>query len=259
MITDSPWARGPGKRTWDWLFGPTTQYYPRGDGADGPVRVRSVTLDMDTVIEIGAMLKEWAGAEPAYSVTRTGSAYSERPIPEDELHRLPVEDRATLIVRVHRQFPGDEPPLSGSVTFHGNPTVNVGSAEVRDRIVAKLLRNPPRIKWRLVARLLPLLLPTVLIGLWAWVEAVQPMPFPGHAVGWVAFGSLFYKTARTIYRRRNATLIGPGHRIRMESRAQTIARRADEKKNLKVAFITAVITAPIAVGTTLLVTLLTRD
>lgn len=39
-------------------------------------------------------------------------------------------------------------------------------------------------------------------------------------------GSFFYTTARTIYRHRNTTILGPGHRIRMESRAQTIARRA---------------------------------
>jgi len=255
MIVSTPWVRGPGRRTWDWLFGPTVEYLPPVRD-DSPARVRSVTLDMDTVVEIGAMLKEWAVAEPTY-VLRGGGAYADREVTEAELPSLAAEDRVRLVV----QAVGSDPatPRLGSVSFNNNPTVSVPATVVRDRIIAKLLHNPARVNWRLVRRLLPLVLPTALVGLWVWFEAVQPMPLPAHALGWLAAVATFATAIRAIYRRRNETILGPGHRIRMESRAQTAARRADEKKDLKVAFITAIITAPITVAATLFVTLLTGD
>ncbi len=255
MIVSTPWERGPGRRTWDWLFGPTTEYLP-SSGPNGPVRVRSVTLDMDTVVEIAALLKEWSGADPIYTLVR-GGVYGDREVTESELSSLPAEDRVRLVVRVSRS--DIQPALNGLVTFHNNPMVNVDSVEARDKIVAKLLHNPARANWRLVARLLPLALPLALIGFWVWFEALQAMPLPAHALGWLALLGLFVTAIRSVYKRRNDTILGPGHRIRMESRAQTIARRADEKKNLKVAFITAIITAPVTVAATLFVTLLTGD
>jgi hypothetical protein len=47
---------------------------------------------------------------------------------------------------------------------------------------------------------------------------------------------------RPTYKHRRDTIIGPRHRIRMESRALTFARRADEKENVKVAAITVPLT-----------------
>jgi hypothetical protein len=229
---------------WNWLYGPKVERFPN-TGPDGPVRIRSVVLDMDTVVEIGAVLKEWAGGtEPRYTVNG-GSAYGDRDVSEAELDSLAAEDRARLIVTVNS--PNLTPPQNGLVTFHSNPTVNVPSQVVRDKIVEKLQHNRPRVKWRLVTRLFPLVLPLVLAALWIWLEAVQPMPAPAHALGWVLIAAAFVAVARPIYDGRRNTILGPGHRIRMESRAQTIARRADEKKNVKVAAITTLVTVPLTI------------
>lgn len=228
---------------WNWLYGPKVERFP--GQPDGPVRVRSVVVDMDTVIEIGAILKQWSGgADPRFTLDG-GGLYGNRDVPEAELNALPAEDRVRLTVSVNR--PDLIPPMSGSVTFHSNPTVNVSSPEVRDTIVEKLHHNRPRIKWKLVARLVPLALPLALIVLWIWLEAVQPMPAPAHALGWVLITGVLIAVARPIYKRRRDTILGPGHRIRMESRAQTVARRADEKKNVKVAAITTLITVPLTI------------
>lgn len=229
---------------WNWLYGPKVEHFPN-TGPDGPVRIRSVVLDMDTVTEIGSILKEWAGGrEPTYTLIG-GSAYGDRDVPEAELNSLAAEDRARLIVTVNS--PNLTPPQNGLATFHSNPTVNVPSQVVRDKIVEKLHQNRPRIKWRLVARLFPLVLPLVLAALWIWLEAVQPMPAPAHALGWVLIAGVVVAVVRPIYNGRRNMIVGPGHRIRMESRAQTIARRADEKKNVKVAAITTIVTVPLTI------------
>lgn len=228
---------------WNWLYGPKVERFPR-QGPEGPVRVRSVVLDMDTVIEIGAMLKRWSGGiDPTFTLVG-GGEYGDRTVAESDLNSLPAEDRARLMVRVIGQ--GDA-PLDGFVTFHSNPVVNVPSETVRDKIVEKLLNNRPRVKRALVTRLIPLLLPLALTGLWIWLEVVQPMPAPAHAIGWVVLAGLLVAIAKPIYARRRTTVLGPGHRIRMESRAQTIARRADEKKNVKVAAITTLVTVPLTI------------
>jgi hypothetical protein len=227
---------------WNWLYGPKVDRFP--GQPDGSVRVRSVVLDMDTVVEIGAILKQWAGADPRFTLDGHGQ-YGNREVSQAELNSLPAEDRARLTVSVNR--PDVLPPIGGSVTFHANPRVVVSVPEVRDAIVEKLHNNPPRIKWKLVARLVPLVLPLVLTALWIWLEAVQPMPAPAHALGWVLIAGVLIAVARPIYKRRRDTILGPGHRIRMESRAQTVARRADEKKNVKVAAITTVVTVPLTI------------
>ena len=227
---------------WNWLYGPKVERFP--GQPDGPVRVRSVVLDMDTVVEVGAILKQWAGVDPRFIVEGSWQ-YTNGEVPVAELNSLAAEDRLRLTVSVNR--PDMSPPLSGSVTFHSNPMVVVSSPEVRDRIVEKLHHNRPRIKWKLVVRLVPLALPLVLTALWIWLEAVQPMPAPAHALGWVLLAGVLMAVARPIYRRRRDTILGPGHRIRMESRAQTVARRADEKKNVKVAAITTLITVPLTI------------
>jgi hypothetical protein len=139
---------------WNWLYGSKVERFPGQE--DGPVRVRSVVLDMDTVLEIGAILKNWAGADPVFVVSGSGQ-YANGEVPATKLNSLAAEDRTRLIVSVHRN--DLIPPAAGSVTFHNNPTVNVSSHEVRDLIVEKLLNNRPRIKWKLVARLIPLVLP----------------------------------------------------------------------------------------------------
>ncbi|MDM7886555.1 hypothetical protein QUG92_15700 [Curtobacterium sp. RHCKG23] len=227
----------------NWLYGPKVERFPR-QGPDGSVRVRSVVLDMDTVIEIGAILKRWSGGtDPTFTLV-SGGEYGDRTVAESDLNALPAEDRARLMVRVIGQ---EEASMDGLVTFHSNPMVSVPSATVRDKIVEKLLNNRPRIKWALVTRLVPLALPLALVGLWIWLEVVQAMPAPAHAIGWVFLAGLFVAVAKPIYARRRTTVLGPGHRIRMESRAQTIARRADEKKNVKVAAITTVVTVPITI------------
>ncbi len=230
---------------WNWLYGPKVERFP-SQGPDGAVRVRSVVLDMDTVVEIGAILKEWVGGddEPTFTING-GGLYGDRDVAESELNSLSAEDRARLVVRVNRS--DLIPPRAGLVTFHSNPVVTVTSAEVRDKIVEKLLHNRPRAKVGLVKRLVPLLLPLLLIGLWIWLEAVQPMPAPAHAIGWVLLLGLLVAVVRPLYVRRQEIPIGPGHRIRMESRAQTVARRADEKKNVKVAAITTIVTVPLTI------------
>jgi len=229
---------------WNWHYGPKVERHPR-QGPDAPVRVRSVVLDMDTVIEIGAILKRWSGGTDPTFTLNGGGEYGDREVSEAELNALPAEDRARLMVRINR--PEATPPINGYVTFHNNPGVNVPDAVVRDKIVEKLLRNRPRVKRKLVARLVPLTLPLSLIALWIWLEAVQPLPAPAHAIGWLFLAGMAIATGRPIYVRRRETVLGPGHRIRMESRAQTIARRADEKKNVKVAAITTVITVPLTI------------
>jgi hypothetical protein len=229
---------------WNWLYGPKVERFP-GHGPDGPVRVRSVVLDMDTVVEIGAILKQWSGGTDPTFTLDGGGLYGNRDVPESDLSSLPAEDRARLVVTVNR--PDLIPPLSGLVTFHNNPTVSVPSAEVRNKIVDKLHHNRPRVKWQLVGRLLPLGLPLTLAVLWIWLESVQTMPAPAHALGWVLLAAVLAAVVRPIYNRRRETILGPGHRIRMESRAQTVARRADEKKNVKVAAITTLITVPLTI------------
>lgn len=199
---------------------------------------------MDTVIEIGAILRQWASTEPTY-VVDGGSQYLNGEVPVAELNSLAAEDRRRMTVSVQRS--DLIPPTSGVVTFNSNPMINVTSPEVRDKIVEKLLQNRPRVKWRLVGRLVPLALPLALTALWIWLEAVQPMPAPAHALGWLLIAGLLVAVVRPIYARRRDTILGPGHRIRMESRAQTVARRADEKKNVKVAAITTLVTVPLTI------------
>lgn len=50
----------------------------------------------------------------------------------------------------------------------------------------------------LVKRLVPLLLPLLLIGLWIRLEAVQPMPAPAHAIGWVLLLGLLVAVVRPL-------------------------------------------------------------
>lgn len=216
------------------------------DGLElGVTRMRGLVLDLDTVLEVATLFdRRFGGRAIFYVKTPNG----ERTVSRENLTSLGAVDRGTLrLVSEVDETPTATTSVSVDFYAHEPPGIFLHTdvwadfaAQVADFMVA---RGTPRIAWWRLVPLAPMALALGLVASWIAAEATTPMNAALHVFGWLLIASAL--TLSVIgYRALMKLTAGrqPGHRIRMESRAETAARRADEKKNLKVAAITAPIT-----------------
>lgn len=228
----------------DWIFGPETTTH-----GFGTTRLRSLVLDVDTLLDAQTLLNYKMPRSPLgarFSVQpEIGSTDMSRDISGDDVRSLGQYERRRLILSISQE--DADGGTDQVIVYFGtaNPSVFADKevSAARDAVVRLLLgEGRPRVIWSNFARLLPLLPALGLAGLFAWAEATTHMVLAVHALGWfVVLLAGIYGVRRLIVLRRSP-MAAPGHFIRPESRADTAARRADEKKNLKVALITAPIT-----------------
>jgi hypothetical protein len=209
---------------------------------------RALTLDMESLVECAVLLDRRYGPSAFY----IQDAHGEREIPREELHRLAAADRRRLrLISVQN---GEYGAGAFDVTFYDKQVPGIYSAEpygaLRLEVAQHFLdRGVARVNWWRVSRFLTFMPFVLLLTSWIVATSTASLSAAVAVFGWVivasafVFGVIGYRSLRPWLRR------SPGHLIRMESRADTAARRADEKKNLKVALITAPVT--LAVGTAL--------
>lgn len=236
----------------DVLFGP--RIMERGlDGLEAyAMRTRSLTLDMESLIECAVILDRRVG--PARFVV--DDPQGELNVDRGDLAGLAQAARKTL--RIVVDIREEVFSTAGTVTFYANQAPGIFFPEnyafLRHQIATHFLdRGTPRVAWLRLARYLTFLPFLGLLAAWIVSVASTEIPAPVAVFGWLIVASSFVLGIvgfRRLHLLRNRY---PGHRIRQESRAATAARRADEKKNLKVALITAPIT--LAVGFVLAVAL----
>lgn len=252
----------------DWLYGPKIEL--QDAHFTDVLYTRSLTLDMDTVIELAETLDRNVPGEKAayFEVTRPpttpGPNWVVRGVERGELRALSALDRTRLTLRkniveedvslslgdVMVNFSQNEPTVYAPARFH----------PVREQLVEILLANgAPRVQWRRVALRAPYLPVVILAALFVWLELTTTLPAPVHALGWVALVTLAVHAETRVQAAARLAIRRPGHRIRMESRADTAARRADERKNLKVALITAPVTLVVGAAVAVLSGLFTVD
>lgn len=253
-----------GSMEMNWLYGPKTRVAP---GNPQPIYVRPVTIDIETVEEI-AQLIELRIPESEVEIHLTGPMWTnDRIIPRAELSNLDWYDRRNLRLTARHnptgmtftqlnlqpdtelQFfvdhvPGDDP---------------AGAANSLMREVAEKIANngTPIFRWSRITRLLPYTALAILVVAWVITETTITMPISLHIAGWlvIAFAGFVAHTAATQAASRFATNV-PGIRIRFESRIRTAERRADNRSNIKVSAIAALITAVISIPTTAVLTFL---
>jgi hypothetical protein len=218
-------------------------------------------LDLETVLETADIMEHWFAEPVAFRTEKllAGVGY-DRTLTRDDLAALAPSDRRRLVMATGRHT--DVPPTSATVSFNGSATgvtvVYGDTTIVFEEITNHLLANGrPRVEWARLRRYpVALVLPAV-AACWLWTELSAPMPLPAHILGWILFAILFAVSLRPFARYFAKPFRPPGHLIRMESRAQTFARRADGRRDLKVGLVTTAIAAPLSVIGTLLATWLT--
>jgi len=222
----------------DWLLGPKRVR----DVATESVTLRSYTIDTDTFLDIAAALDRDLDG-PAASVILDMPLAPVTIAPVD-VPGLSPADRRRVYLNKQGTVGGHAAGGIGLAFYPGAVSVMCSgpfTAE-RDTIVQIIEDNgTPRIPWKLQLRLLPKAATALVIAAWVWAELSTPLHLALHVFGWLLVALAV--TAIALYARsKPVTNYAPGHLIRMESRADTAARRADVRKDLRVAGITAPIT-----------------
>lgn len=236
----------------DWLYGPRTAK----QDAYGSVTLRSLVLDVDTLLDVQAtmnrrMPRSALGARftvsPEPDVPAAG-----RDVTPDELRAMGQYERRRLTLAITEE---DEDGGTHQIiaSFHsGTPSVYADRPfwPARDEIARHLLaEGHPRVVWSNLVRLLPLLPGLVLVGLFIWAEATTHMVPAIHFLGWfvVLLAGVYGVRALVVSGRQPTAPIG--HVIRPESRSDTAARRADTKRDFKVALWTFLPSITLALAT----------
>lgn len=264
----------------DWLYGPrlAADYWWQ------EATLRNLTLDVETLFdasrEIPQIVKRSKAArilfvdpypggaemrELAYTST-TEYWLRDRTVSEDDIQALGTWDRGqiTMVVRVmatevispenvDREPAGVKLDLfveSSDAKVRLGGDLGSRSEQVIRDIADYLYANASlRPHWR-GAQWLAWLVPIpIALGAWLWLSLTNDVPVALHLLVFaviVLSGS--GAAARALAGRKRAweTTSGKSFRYRGESRTETRQRRADARSNVKVAFITALITAPIA-------------
>lgn len=248
------YRQGNWSRLWNWLFGPPTYELEPGEVRTA-LGMRSLVLDLETVVEASAIASRGISARTIYMLTDV-APFEERLIGEADLAGLSPADRKRLVVSFRDGFAD----ATGEISFGDDPTVRISPSPgttqggVQNEVARKLLENGrPQVHWKRLRRTLVFLPVLAFLAVWVWLERVQAMPLPGHVFGWLVVALAFTLSVAAYARlNRNRPRVPP-HRIRMESRADTAARRADMHKDVKV----AAITAPVAIAVALIIAILT--
>ncbi|UKF32459.1 hypothetical protein [Clavibacter phaseoli] len=253
----------------DWLYGPRARPATGPTYEIGRYEFRSAEIDIEAVYEALALVpREGYSGEEKFSV-QTPTSF--RSFGRKSVGDLGLSDRQNLHAGFYlqKQVPDGEPVrevLSVSIKFdagkapsvtvnRNDPTV-MGDYGREDQVLAMsiigtLLKDGRLlIPWWQHARYL-IALPVLLV-LICWLVLLNSYEFLPAAVvlGWTLLGTFVagsVAVARYVTRKNRDKW--PGMRVRGESRKETHIRRADSRQNVKVATITALITAALAVIT----------
>lgn len=264
MLRSSATARGEGlchDREMDmtWLYGPRV----RPDLGGQPIWVRPSTIDIETVAELADLIESRVPDATVHIYVTDQLQTRQREIPRAILATLDAGDRRFLRLEAHH------PAQNGfvSILLRADQTLNIyigalpNEAEAFEagralaaELAEKIANNgTPILVWRRPLIHLPWVAFSALAVAWILTEFTTPIPVPLHFAGWIVMAFAGY-VAHLAKREQRSGLLNrqEGIRIRLESRTDTAARRADERTNIKVAVITALISIP----TTVLITLI---
>ena len=214
-----------------------------------PIRVRPSVIDIETVVDVANLLDlEAPSASPAtFHIWGPGSML--RTVDPQDLPGLTAADRSRLAVK--KLLPVDRAAVqSAEVLFVRDVEAIVdlpsGYESLRDRIgvyVAEAGR--PRFDGRALLVLSPVLFALAFVGAWIWTEASVPLPASVHYLGWLGTAAVLAMSAWAVFGLRRFRERPRGHFVRNESRTATFARRADARANVRVAFLSVLITVVI--------------
>ncbi|REC98342.1 hypothetical protein DEU35_1442 [Microbacterium sp. AG157] len=232
----------------DLLYGPPRDQFS----------IRPTIVDMDTVRELVARAKTLIDAEHLPDHGPATVSYIKRSmniigrgetVQAEDLDALSAYDRNTLHITVERAAVTAVMSFSNGLG-HAISASKEGIGdwyELRRELEDIILTNGQPV-WRPLrfAPLLPVVGAVLFVAIWGWLLLVTPLPLPGMLLGWIASGVVVTMLGRWSYRLAQRERIRQSrHRIRMETRAETHARRIDAKANLKVGVTTAALALPI--------------
>ena len=235
--------KGTASSRWDWLFGPAlVRSEGHIDSIDHrPVKIRSVELDIETVLEVVELLnREFEGEPTIIRLERsTTDGLAWRDITAEEVLTLNLLERQRIHLHKHAGSESLMNPQADVSFVTGAPTVTVDpfSLKVRAEIIEMVLANgQARPLWRPLGRKAVAALPAVVLGgLFAWTATDQDLALAPSLLGVAAVifvAALCIRLAPQVHPYAEKS---PGHRIREESRERTQARRADGKRDRKLA------------------------
>lgn len=225
----------------DWLFG------PKG--------TRSYRLDLDTVRELGEAVKEaypdmvidyWVTSAPG--VVRHVNADQLAGLSEADLSRLTLDAR--VVMPEGQVYFGPLVNISLARAWSGSQVMAApaadGAQHTDDALLARINQilsdsSRPLVRWRRLprARALVFWLPFVaLLAGWLWLELTSPLPIPVHVIGW-AIVVIAFLVIRPLYQSRRYSASAPppmnGHIVLSETRHDTAVRRADHRRDIRIA------------------------
>ncbi|RDV44587.1 hypothetical protein DOE76_12600 [Leifsonia sp. ku-ls] len=225
----------------------------------GPLYMRALVLDVEALPELASLFEEHL---ETYGFTAPDGGWKReyftrqliggmlRTVPEDELadQSASVKSELSLFIRVDggggvsASFDSSARP-SISVSLP-RPNMTDAIIKIQEAAAEHLYASgTPRVQWSRLASWLPMVPWAALAASAVWLQASAPPTVAGSLFVWLttafAFGGA---VALSLHLKRVRRDRWAGHRIRLESRKETYARRADTHKNIKVALITAPIT-----------------
>lgn len=237
----------------DFLFGPRV-----GPTATRTNAMRPLVLDIDSVTDIAREIERRMAGILNVSTDYARSRWTTRngEIQETALATSSAADRAHLRLRVTATKPtqnGAGQPATADLEFGAKqiPIVDVtfpldypnADLPLRDAIVTYLIDlGTPRFNLRRLYALLPIALVVAALVAFIWTLTTTNPPIPVQAFGWIGIVTIAvvgYQALKSI--RSHVEKHPIGHRIRDESRAETYSRRADSKRDLKIAAITGIV------------------
>jgi hypothetical protein len=236
----------------NWLYGPRTREDPHGY-----VYLRSLRLDVDTLLDAKDLLNRRlpgsaVGARFELAPDDPSSGRMSRDIPPEDLAGLGQYERRRLTLQIQEDNDNAQ-PSQVIVSFRtGYPSIwaDVAHYSTRDEVARLLLgEGQPLVVRGRLARLATLFPTMLLAGLFIWAEATAHMQPAFHALGWAVVTLVGFYGVRQYLRESRQEPKVPGHLIRPESRADTAARRADTRRDLKVGFWTFLTSIALALVT----------
>lgn len=235
-----------------WLYGPRSQPMVMFPGTNNRT-TRNLLLDVETLIdlrdEIQGVLASQVNMDPTRPVRVEFQTLRGTVAPED-LAGLHVADKKQLQANYTYwdQVSPDGSQREQHIYIHSdNAGLNFTDerhAEQISRVVVDFLyrHGTQEINWARVRRASPLAFPAIALIAYVWLALTTSLPVAAHILILALVGSAIVASVMLMRFIRERSVLYYRYRYRGESRAQTEARRADERKNIKVAVITAVLT-----------------
>lgn len=239
--------------TLDWLFGPRMTVDPRFAVPERTSFIfRPVVLDVEDVVDLAGYARSVliaSGVSDAsisyvlpHEAVNAQQLLALNPVDREriEIHVIANRGEATvyasyaIIISLDRR--GSNVVVNAQ-SQHG--VVNIAEQErIAGAVITWILKaGSARVRWSLLAWTLPFLPMIAMILAYIWA-AIARLSAPAHVFALAtiaATASAAVWAARVIYRR--ATQSVPGTRIRVESRAETYRRRADHRRDWRVAIL----------------------